>query len=395
MARFSLRFRKDAHKAKRIMFRCRILAYLLILLCIVGCATKKAPEPIWLGHLVPLTGTNRTQGEEAVGAMQTLLQTARENDWQVGGRSVGVRHADASGGRARGEAVRLLAVNRVVGLIAGPGLADAEEVAAEARTHEAAVILLDEVAEVSPGPAVVALGPDPARRGRGLAQLARTQWKMPLVAVLLDRRDRISATLAGAFESAWRQTGGSLREWSVADKTELPGVKADLARFKPEVVLVSTPVARLRELADWLPRVPILFGGPDDDEEVLLRDATALSVGSAVYAATAFTSAAVLSTEGKVWQKRFEKSQRKPPDRSAVLACDGLRLMMSALAQTNPKGPAPLRTQLREELSRISEFDSVTGKVVWKDQQPVRPLFLVRFQAGKPTILATVTGDES
>jgi ABC-type branched-subunit amino acid transport system substrate-binding protein len=372
----------------------RTIAFLLLMLLSAGCGPSKPPEPIWMGHLAPLTGTNREQGEEAVQSMQQVLEMAREKDWQVAGRSLGVRHVDAGGGRARAEAVRLLAVNRVAGLILGPGLADAEEVAAAARTHEAAVVVLDEAAEAPAGPVVILLGPDPARRGRGLAHLARMQWKKPRVAVLVDSRDRISAAVAGAFAPAWRQAGGSLREWNIADKSELSTVKTDLAKFQPEVVLAAVPAPRLRELAGLLPAVPILYGGPDVDEEDLLRQGAGLPAGCTLHVATAFTSAATLAEPGKEWRQRFEKSQRKSPGRSAVLACDGLRLVMSALEQESPKASSNLRTRLRDELSRIKEFESVTGKVVWKDGQAVRPIFLVRFTAGKPAVLATVTGDE-
>jgi ABC-type branched-subunit amino acid transport system substrate-binding protein len=375
--------------------RCHLAACLLLVLGAAGCGPNKSPEPVWLGHLAPLTGTNRAQGEEAVQAMQHVLEIARERDWQVAGRNLGVRHVDASGGRSRAEAVRLLAVNRVAGLVLGPGLTDADEVAAAARTLEAAVVLLDEVADVPAGPGVIPLGPDPACRGRALAQLARTQWKKPRVAVLLDGGDRVSATVAGSFEPAWRQVGGSLREYSVADKTDLSAVKTDLAKFQPEIVLAALPTSRLRELAGVLSAVPVLYGGPDVDEEELLRHATALPAGCILHSATAFTSAATLAESSGQWRQRFEKSERKPPGRSAILACDGLQLMMSALERVKPKGSTSLRTLLRDQLGQIEELDSVTGKVVWKDGQAIRPLFLVRFVAGKPTVLATVTGDAS
>jgi ABC-type branched-subunit amino acid transport system substrate-binding protein len=372
----------------------RAIVFLLLVLLGAGCGPGKPPEPIWMGHLAPFTGTNREQGEEAAQSMQQVLEIAREKDWQVAGRSLGVRHVDASGGRARAEAVRLLAVNRVAGLILGPGLADAEEVAAAARAHEAAVVVLDEAAEAPAGPGVLLLGPDPARRGRALAQLARTQWKKPRVAVLLDGGDRISVAVAGAFVPAWRQSSGSLREWNIPDKSESSTIKAEVAKFKPEVVLVAVPAPRLRELAGLLPVVPVLYGGPDVDEEELLRNTAALPVGVILHAAAAFTSAATLTEPVKEWRQRFEKSQRKPTGRSAVLAYDGLRLMMSALEQENPKASSNLRTRLRDALSAIKEFEGATDKVVWKDSQAVRPIFLVRFTAGKPSILATVTGDE-
>jgi branched-chain amino acid transport system substrate-binding protein len=372
----------------------RTIAFLLLMLLSAGCGPGKPPEPIWMGHLAPLTGTNREQGEEAVQSMQQILEIGREKDWQAAGRSLGVRHVDAGGGQARAEAVRLLAVNRVAGLILGPGLADAEEVAAAARAHEAAVVVLDEAAEAPAGPSVILLGPDPARRGRALAHLARTQWKKPRVAVLLDGGDRISTAVSGAFTSGWRQAGGSLREWNIGDKSESSTIKEDMAKFQPEVVLVAVPAPRLRELAGLLPAVAVLYGGPDVDEEELLRNTTALPAGATLHAATAFTSAATLTDPFKEWCRRFEKSQRKPPGRSAVLAYDGLGLMMTALEQENPKASNNLRTRLRDALPGIKEFQGATGKIVWKDSQAVRPIFLVRFTAGKPNILATVTGDE-
>jgi ABC-type branched-subunit amino acid transport system substrate-binding protein len=377
------------------MCRFRTLACPLLLLFLLGCGPSKVAEPIWLGHLAPLSGTNRARGEEASQAMQLVLESAREKDWQVLGRSLGVRHVDANGDRARAEAVRLLSVNRVVGLIVGPGLSDADEVANAARTHEAPVVILDEVTEVPAGPGVITLGPDPARRGRALAQFAGKQWNKRRVAVLLNNRDRISATVAGAFTAAWRQAGGSHREYSVGEKVDLSSLKAELKKHQEEIVLAAMPVVRLRELATALAAVPILYGGPDVDEDELLRQAAALPAGAALYAATAFTAGATLSESGKQWYQRFDKSQRKPPGRSAALACDGLRLMMSALEQVKAKGSTPLRTLLREELSGTKEFESVAGKVAWKDSQAVRPLFLVRFAAGKPTVLASVTGDES
>jgi branched-chain amino acid transport system substrate-binding protein len=359
------------------------------LVALGGCSSRDKGEPIWLGHLAPLRGSARLEGEEAIQAIQLTMDKARDDGWAVGGRSLGVLHADSSAD-ARAEAVRLLAVNGVVGLILGPGLANPEEVAAAARSHQAAVVLLDEVASPPTGPAVVLLGPDPARRGRALARYARKHLKKTRAAILVDRRDRLCAPLALAFADAWRKDGGQAAEWQVEGASKGQALRSGVEAFTPDVVLAAVPSSRLGELAGLLPAVPILYGGPDESEENLARRSAALPQRSEILTATVFSATAPLSEEGKDWRKRWEKSQRRPPDRTAVLARDGVQLMMTALERAK----SGTRKRLREELPRIEEFESVTGKVTWVDGMAVRPLFLVRWQEGKPRLLRTATDEE-
>src|SRR5262245_18612517 len=97
-------------------------AYLFLhALLLAGCA-RATPEPVWIGHLAPLSGPDRRRAEVAVGAMQLMLEEAVEKEQTFAGRRVGVRHVDASDAvKARAEAVRLLTVNRVAALVVGPG----------------------------------------------------------------------------------------------------------------------------------------------------------------------------------------------------------------------------------------------------------------------------------
>ncbi len=345
---------------------------LSIALLLAGCSPKSAPEPIWIGHLAPLSGANQAQGEAEVQAMQRELETARASDWRVAGRSLGVRHVDGAEGRARAEAVRLLAVNRVPGLILGPGLKDAEEVAAVARTSEAVVVVLDEVAEVPAGGGIVLLGPDPARRGRALADLVEKVLKKKRVAVLLDDRDRVCTAVATAFMAAWREHG-ELRQWLVGDGPDRRVTPDEITKYRPEVVLAAVPISRLGSLPGAVLNVPLLYAGPDADADELVRPFTGLP-GSEMFTATAFASTAPLSTVGKEWRQRYEKNQQPPPGRSAMLAADGLRLMMTVLERGQLSDPK----KTREEAAKIKEFESVTGKVTWEDGKPVRPLFVVR-----------------
>jgi ABC-type branched-subunit amino acid transport system substrate-binding protein len=376
------------------MTRIILQRFAWLFLLTAGCSSRAAPAPIWIGHLVPLDGANRQQGESALASMQAVLEKARADDWSIAGRTVSVRHVNASR-TAKAEAVRLLAVNRVAGLIVGPGLADPGEIASEARTHESASILLDEV--VSPqGASVFLLGPDPARRGRALAWLARTKLKKKRAALFIDTRNARCDALGDAFAKSWRKTG-ELREWPM-DVSRLAALKDELARDAPDVVLAAVPAERLVELAKVLPNAPVLYGGPDEEEEVLRRDGSAL-LKNGLYTATVYTSAAELSALGKDWRERFEKSEGRHPGRSAVLAADGLRLIMAGLEMGRSELKArsswlELRKQLHKELPNIEEFESVTGTIAMKDGVAQRPLFLVRLEGGKAALVETVKAGE-
>src|SRR4051794_13928169 len=96
---------------------------LLVAVLLAGCTSSSQPEPIWVGHLTPLSGSGRNQGEQAVAAMNLTLEQSREE----AGRPLGVRHADSAKDTARAEAVRLLSVNRVCALVIGPGVANREK----------------------------------------------------------------------------------------------------------------------------------------------------------------------------------------------------------------------------------------------------------------------------
>jgi ABC-type branched-subunit amino acid transport system substrate-binding protein len=361
----------------------------LLLLLAAGCSNSGAVEPIWLGHLAPLHGPGQARGEAEITAMQVTLEEAREEGWSIGGRPVAVRHVDAANGAARAEAVRLLAVNRVAGLILGPGVPDVEEVAAVARGTAAGVVVLDEVATVPSGP-VKLLGPDPGQRGRALARFAQKHLGKKRAALLLDSRSRLSAALALAFTAAW-QPAGQVREWRL-DSGDVKGPLGDVAGYKPEVILAALPAARLPEVAGLLPPGPVLYGGPDEEEAALLAQAQGLGAANEVYSAAVWSPSVRVAVESEGWRRRCEGSLHQPPGRDAVLARDGLRLLMAALEKE--KTQKSLQSHLRQELSAIEEFASVTGKVTWAEGRPVRVLFLVRLAPGKPQVVQTVAGDE-
>src|SRR5262245_30954192 len=219
----------------------------LALLCLAaGCASKARPEPIWVGHLAPLSGADREQGEASIRAIQTVLEQAREDDFTVAGRSVGVRHVNSATGTARAEATRLLAVNRVAALIVGPGVTEVEEILAAARSHSAPVIVLNEMARPPDSSDVILLGLDPGWRGEALAKVAKEKLKASSAVIVVDSENPVWVALADSFEAQWRKGKGRSRRLDLAALQE-PATRKQLSAAPPDVYLAAVPTARLND----------------------------------------------------------------------------------------------------------------------------------------------------
>src|SRR5262245_43503394 len=91
------------------------LAIALTALALGGCGARGEPEPVWVGHLLPLSGPDRARGEQARRGVLLAVHEAREAGTTVNGRPVAVRHVDTRGDAklAGAETVRLLTVNKV------------------------------------------------------------------------------------------------------------------------------------------------------------------------------------------------------------------------------------------------------------------------------------------
>jgi ABC-type branched-subunit amino acid transport system substrate-binding protein len=359
----------------------RLLCLALVGLA-AGCSPAAKPEPIWVGHLGPLSGPDRDVGEESVRAIGAVLEQAQQDDFKVtGGRPVGVRHVDGASGKARAEAVRLLAVNGVSALIVGPGLGDVEGVVAAARSHPAPVIVLDEVADPPSSSGVVLLGPDPAARGEKLAEAARETLKISKVAVVVDPSRPVCARLAEAFARTWRDKGGESRSWNLP-ALQGPEGYGPVPGWQAEAVLLAVPSSMLldpkRPLAPLVKGQTILYGG--EDTEALARgDLLRGEAHKELLGVTAYRGKDDLTAEGKKLFEALAKKPGPPPGRASALAADGIRFMLEAMLSA--KGAA--RDRLRDAFAEASAFETVCGPLEKRDARLYRPLFVVRHPPAK------------
>jgi branched-chain amino acid transport system substrate-binding protein len=200
--------------------------------------------------------------------------------------------------------------------------------------------------------------------------------------VLTDEGSAAGTALASSFVSAW--PAGRAVEWPSGRPEDRAGLAKRVLGRKPDVVLLAAGASTFSGLRERLReaglRAPILYGGPDIGADELRR----LAPGEGkLYLATAFTADG-LTEEGKAFARRYRERFKEPPGLPAVEAYDAARLLFRALSAGGP-------TKGRDELLKVSEFDTLTGPLTWHNGAPVRRLFVVRLGPKGPKLLQTVT----
>ncbi len=365
---------------------------LILSLAALGCSTKAATEPVWIGQLLPLEGPDRTIGQHARQGVEVAVADAAEQT--VAGRPVVVLHVDSRGDAAtvQAETVRLLTVNKAAALLADFDAALTERVLRANQPYGVPVIVPGELPAGPDTSAVLSLGVPPAVRGTLLARYAGADPSTRRAAVLTDSRRPVAASLASAFVKAWsRARGGTVEEWTFANAAECDERIDRLMRTAPAVVLLACSVADFRvlrpRLASALPKVALLYGGEDAGALSLKAE---LETGPAVYLATAY-SAEHLTESGQFFARRYAERFHEPPDLYAAQAYDSARLLLDVLQRAG----AASKEALVKEIARLEQFDSVTGPVRWRDRQPRRRVFLLRLTNNQTKVVQTIEPEDN
>jgi branched-chain amino acid transport system substrate-binding protein len=369
------------------------IGFLLFPLFAFGCASKAGPEPVWVGQLLPLDGLNRSIGQHARQGVELAAGDAQTEEQTIGGRPCAFLHVDDRGdpSTVQAETVRLLTVNKAAALIADFDFPLTERMLRANQPYGVPVVVPGELPGPSDSDAVRSLGVPPDVRGRLLAKHASSTLSLRRAAVLIDSRRPIAAALASAFVKAWpKDAGFTIEQWTFATATERDERTARLIRTSPTVVLLACSVPDFRalrsRLAGDLPKVPLLYGGEDAGTAPLQAE---LEAQPDVYLATAY-SADHLTESGRAFAQRYEERFHEAPDLYAAQAYDAARLLFDVMRRAGNADKEPLL----KEFSRSEPFDSVTGRVTWKDRQPCRRVFLIGLKNHRTQVVRIVEPDE-
>jgi branched-chain amino acid transport system substrate-binding protein len=180
-------------------------------------------------------------------------------------------------------------------------------------------------------------------RGKVLARFAAEELKVKKVAVLADDRSDEAGEVAEAFAREWPAVAGEPKQ--ARPRPEFFGKQAKLSELlaRAEQEQVQAVLIAGKVEGDWpVMNVPILYGGDVADWPRTHKPA------GVVYATTAF----VLDEETrevKEFVKEFRAVNEEDPDVNAALAYDDTRILLEALAKSEPNfGSITLRKALAE-----------------------------------------------
>jgi ABC-type branched-subunit amino acid transport system substrate-binding protein len=346
----------------------------LVVLSAPGCLPA-TPPAVYLGHVANLSADNRAGKHAEQGISLTLKQLTDKGLVEaLHGRELKVRHTDTRCelDAYASQAVRLVNVNRVIGLIGGR---TSEEIAGLDRVS----VPLVSPAGLRPAGAsdmVFAIGMRPAQQAFVLAKALPENVRD--VAVVADERRDDFVRVADAF-------GRQLTELREAQKKPIAvlplrygkDAKWDelaqaIAKRKSLGAVVFAGAAR-----DWqdLRRrqtlsVPLVFAG-DDADTVTLQGGTSKEI---IYLATVF-AADKDAPRAQAFRQQYRDAFQEEPSAAAALASDALALYVEALKQVAPNFTAD---KLQAALRELKEFPGLVGTLAIKEQVVARPLYVVR-----------------
>jgi branched-chain amino acid transport system substrate-binding protein len=365
-----------------------IVGWTAAILVLSGCTTRAPLEPILIGNPIPRSGADKPLGTQIEHGIALALGEIKASGESVAGREVAVLHPDSQGNPdvLQAEAVRLITVNKVAALLAGTRAVEAGRLGPIAQQYSVPTLTFSGSAGTSPNSFLFCLGISPTEQGKALARFARQDLKADRIAVLTDSREPPNADVAEAFTKTLRQLGGSVAtEASYADDKEFANLGKQVAGANPQVILIAGTASDFRKLRGELGKaelkadVPLLFGGEDGSATSLQGVA---GKGNPIYLATPFAPEADLPLV-KAFVKTYQERFGNAPDGYAAVAYDGYRLLFEAMRRAE----GGTGGRLRDELAKISDFESLTGPLSFTAKRGVhRTVFIVRGEAGQVTL---------
>ncbi len=368
-------------------------------------ACKKSGPDIKIGVIAELSGDISEIGDACKKAAEQAVSEINEG----GGVEVaGTKHllrlviedSQGAAGPAAEAAKRLIDEEKVLAIV-GPnasfGAVPAAQVAAEKKTllispwGTAPRVTLDDTG--APRQWVYRTCFTDAFQGSALAKFAAAYMKATKAAVLYNPASEAPRSQAELMKKEFEARGGQV----VAFETYASGDKDFSAQWKkvaeaaPDVVFLPSYYGEIPELVRQARaagvKAPFLGSDTWTNSELLK---SAAEVDGAFFCAHYNPDA----MEDKVgifrgaYENRYDK---EVPDDGAALTYDTLYLLKQALETATGND----REAVREALSKISSFDGVTGRIVFKGgaPDPLKSVVIKQFKAGKISFVTNIDPD--
>ncbi len=384
---------RDEKPHLRLLFILHPSSFILVFLLSAGGCQRGASEPILVGHLATLSGSSEAAGQHAQQGIALAVEEANKEENRIDGRRLAVLHVDTHGNKEalQAEAVRLVTVNHVAGLLGGTDAAELDVLVPDAQRYGLPLLTpgeqLQPAATDQPKTAaadsvpVFSLDVAPAYRGQILARFTSQELKAESIMVLKDQRYEAGKILVVAFLNELKDKGIRVEERIYQGEIDFADLVVYVGNAKPGAVLI---VGRASDLAKLRPKLrtagvqaPVLCGCGEQEVAALLADPNARG---GMIVATAYLAADGTPREPefvKVYREHFHQE----PDVHALLGYASARLLFESMHRVK----SPAASKVRDELNKFDNCDSLAGPLsLGKDHAARRTVFIIRLEAEGP-----------
>lgn len=343
-----------------------VLFFFLVLL--TGCGRSGQGEPIFIGHLAPLQGSDKSSFEHTRQGMTLALEELNQKRNNTPARPFVVLHVNAEEDldQLQASAVRLLTVNRAIALIGGRDALQVERLTRAVQPYDTPLLTPATIAPSLATEYLYSLEPSPARLSKAISRWLGETIKGEALAFVFDSRSPVAAALSTALR-------GELSQSAKSSFLEQPFGTSPKFKETSEALLHSKAKAwtffgksedflalrlALREAGGKLPCLVLDSVGPLDllppasDKDGDLYQLTTYFAQEQDKAAAAFQAS---------YSKRFHGD----PDLYAAQGYDAVRLIAEASAAGKTSAAGKLAVELNNFIK--TPFASSTGSF-WFDK---------------------------
>jgi ABC-type branched-subunit amino acid transport system substrate-binding protein len=341
--------------------------FVLIGLALVAGCDRRPTEPTVFGHPVALTGAGREEGLACLRGVQLAVEEVNADPaLQIAGKKVAVIHADTASKpeNVGQQAVRLVVVNRAVGLIGGVTGAESRSLAEAAQLYGVPLIGASGYAG---GKSAFSLGASPAERVRAIDTVLGNKPDAPGLLILVDNRSTRLSQAAEGLAASWQKRGRKAEILPLPEPGPAPAVPAGT------IVVFLSSAAELARFA--FPAERIVFAGDESEADRLPAGTKYVAVygPEATPARDAFAA------------KYRERFSAEPPT-VAMQMYDSARTLFAA--GRDARGFVMPRFR---EVMRTESFDRLLGKLTFNEENLARrPVFILQRTAARPTVVGRV-----
>lgn len=339
-----------------------------------GCDRRDTEHHI-VGHVANLSGPGHERGSDALRGVRLAVErlNADSSQW-ISGKKVAVLHADTKGepDLFGAQAVRLVTINHVEGLLGGATRAESQSLAPVARDYPVALIGTSGFVGDPPADGAYAVGLTAAEQARAIAQYLGTFDKATRVTVVSAAR-----TAAGAIVTDALQKAGLKFEVVSPDNEQF----LTALRRSNGAVVFSAPLSKALEYlkkhddsTSGNVATLVFAAGAADADQFAKQHPNVTVVWPAAY------HTAVQTDAMRAFKDEFREKFGEAPGAEAAASFDAARLLFTAARDVKGFDKA----KLTRRLSETKEFSGLTGPLtIGVDQIAHGPAFVLRAQGGK------------